>query len=389
MVYILFISLLSCAYGTEWNFDSTENIVSVNIIDDVLYIGCNDKLYSFSKELVKISFNTSNNNFITTVIKPDDLLACGTNSEKPTCWNVGNFITIDSKRYRGYAPYTNNNHITIINHNDCVFSDINIVRNGDKRWRRHNSSTCGYSLYTSDNAIPKKGLDGAFISQDGNNYKVYTIFTSTIVKKRKEYIPYIAQMCMMDSGGPSSMSVNRWSTFLKAELECHIDGRSYRKIIKHKLVKNGDDEILYILFGSPWGMSAICGYSMNDIKRLFSVSKLEGYKGKLPSQPGICLPQGKTISQSMFDIIETYNTIVDIIHPLSMKPIFEIRRNINTFDIYNDIIYFVTVNNTLYSFNMTTAIVNKLKKITSKVIFVNMLGNRLVIVTNTGIYVNY
>ncbi|QCW07475.1 semaphorin-like protein A39 [Camelpox virus] len=44
-------------------------------------------------------------------------------------------------------------------------------------------------------------------------------------------------MCLNDEGGPSSLSSHRWSTFLKVELECDIDGRSYRQIIHSKTIK--------------------------------------------------------------------------------------------------------------------------------------------------------
>ncbi|ABF26130.1 semaphorin-like protein [Variola virus] len=92
-------------------------------------------------------------------------------------------------------------------------------------------------LYTADNVIPKDGLQGAFVDKDGTYDKVYILFTVTIDSKRIVKIPYIAQMCLNDECGPSSLSSHRWSTLLKVELECDIDGRSYSQINHSKTIK--------------------------------------------------------------------------------------------------------------------------------------------------------
>ncbi|AEY75112.1 semaphorin-like [Vaccinia virus] len=66
---------------------------------------------------------------------------------------------------------------------------------------------------------------------------------------------------------------------------------------------------------------------MNTIKQSFSTSKLEGYTKQLPSPaPGICLPAGKVVSHTTFNVIEQYNVLDDIIKPLS-KPTY-LRRTV-------------------------------------------------------------
>ncbi|DAA80657.1 TPA_asm: semaphorin-like protein [Variola virus] len=107
-------------------------------------------------------------------------------------------------------------------------------------------------LYTADNVIPKDGLQGAFVDKDGTYDKVYILFTVTIGSKRIVKIPYIAQMCLNDECGPSSLSSHRWSTLLKVELECDIDGRSYSQINHSKTIKTDNDTILYVFFDSPF-----------------------------------------------------------------------------------------------------------------------------------------
>ncbi|UPV00411.1 semaphorin (Cop-A39R) [Cowpox virus] len=52
---------------------------------------------------------------------------------------------------------------------------------------------------------------------------------------------------------------------------------------------------------------------MNAIKQSFSTSKLEGYTKQLPfPAPGICLPAGKVVPHTTFDVIEQYNALDDI-----------------------------------------------------------------------------
>ncbi|QED21143.1 semaphorin-like protein [Borealpox virus] len=360
MITLLFI-LFYFANGIEWyKFNASEEIISTYLIDDVLYTGVNGSIYTFSNnKLHKTGLtNTNNNNYITTSIKVDDNVSvCGTNNGSPKCWKTDG--SEDPKHSRGYAPYQKS-EVTIISHNNCILSDINILKAGIKRWRRFDGA-CGYDLYTADNLIPKDGVRGAFVDKDGVYDKVYIIFTDTVVSKRTNKIPYIAQMCLNDEGGPSSLSSHRWSTFLKVELKCEIDGRSYKQIVHSKTVKTDNDMILYVLFDSPYSMSALCAYSMNSIKQSFSTSKLEGYTKKLPSPaPGTCLPAGKIVPQTTFEVIETYNIVDDIINPLSNKPIFEGPSGVKWFDIKETEnkhqeykIYFIK-ENTIYSFDTKT-----------------------------------
>ncbi|SNB48624.1 CPXV176 protein [Cowpox virus] len=359
MIPLLFI-LFYFANGIEWHkFETSEEIISTYLLDDVLYTGVNGAVYTFSNNKLNKTGLTNNNNYITTSIKVEDkdrdTLVCGTNNGNPKCWKIDG--SEDPKhRGRGYAPYQNSK-VTIISYNECVLSDINISKEGIKRWRRFDGP-CGYDLYTADNVIPKDGLRGAFVDKDGTYDKVYILFTDTIGSKRIVKIPYIAQMCLNDEGGPSSLSSHRWSTFLKVELECDIDGRSYRQIIHSKTIKTDNDTILYVFFDSPYSKSALCAYSMNTIKQSFSTSKLEGYTKQLPSPaPGICLPAGKVVPHTTFEVIEKYNVLDDIIKPLSNQPIFEGPSGVKWFDIKEKEnehreyrIYFIK-ENTIYSFD--------------------------------------
>lgn len=49
--------------------------------------------------------------------------------------------------------------------------------------------------------------------------------------------------------------------------------------------------------------------------------------------PGICLPAGKVVSHTTFEVIEKYNVLDDIIKPLSNQPIFEGPSGVKWFDI--------------------------------------------------------
>ncbi|AGJ91904.1 semaphorin [Vaccinia virus] len=97
---------------------------------------------------------------------------------------------------------------------------------------------------------------------------------------------------------------------------------------------------------------------MNTIKQSFSTSKLEGYTKQLPSPaPGICLPAGKVVSHTTFEVIEKYNVLDDIIKPLSNQPIFEGPSGVKWFDIKEKEnehreyrIYFIK-ENSIYSFD--------------------------------------
>ncbi|AOP31850.1 semaphorin [Volepox virus] len=380
MIVLLFI-LFYFTNGIEWHkFETPKEIVSTYLLDDIIYIGVNGALYTFSNnEFKKTNFN--NNNYITTVIKIDETLVCGTNNGNPKCWKIDG--SDDPKhRGRGYAPYQKSKG-TIISHNKCVLSDINISKEGIRRWRRFDGP-CGYDLYTADNSIPKDGIAGTFVDKDDIYEKVYIVFTDTITTKRRSVqSPYIAQMCLNDNGGPSSLSSHRWSTLLKAELECDINGRSYRQIVQSKTVRTDNDTILYVLFDSPYSTSGLCSYSMNSIRHMFAESNLDGYTKPLPSpRPGKCLPPDEIVTYSTFDVIEKYDTIETIIKPLSNKPIFEGPSRVKSFDIKDNIIYFIKEKHA-YSFNLNTKQFKSIKVesaklfsvlVTSKPLFIADIG---------------
>ncbi len=100
-------------------------------------------VYTFSNNELNKTGLTNNNNYITTSIKVEDndtLVVCGTNNGNPKCWKI------DGSYYpkhigRGYDHQ--NSKVTIISHNECVLSDINISKEGIKRWRRFDGP-CGY-----------------------------------------------------------------------------------------------------------------------------------------------------------------------------------------------------------------------------------------------------
>ncbi|AOP31639.1 semaphorin [Skunkpox virus] len=382
MITLLFI-LFYFADGIEWHkFKTSEEIVSTYLLDDIVYIGVNGAVYTFSNnELKKIDFSKNNNNYITTVINVEETLACGTNNGSPKCWKIDG--SDDPKhRGRGYAPYQKSKG-TIISYNKCVLSDIDISKDGTKRWRRFDGQ-CGYDLYTSDNSIPKDGVIGAFVDNNDTYEKVYIVFTDNITTKRRTVqSPYVAQMCLKDNGGPSSMSSHRWSTFLKAELECDINGRSYRQIVQSKTVRTDNDTILYVLFDSPYSTSALCSYSMNSIRRMFAESNLDGYTKPLPSpRPGKCLLPDQIVPYSTFDVIEKYDTIDTIIKPLSNQPIFEGPSRVKGFDIKDNIVYFIKEKRA-YSFNLDTKQLKSIK-VTAK-LFSLLATSKPLLIADIGI----
>ncbi|AEY73692.1 semaphorin-like [Vaccinia virus] len=132
MIPLLFI-LFYFANGIEWHkFETSEEIISTYLLDDVLYTGVNGAVYTFSNNKLNKT-GLANTNYITTFIKVEneDTLVCGTNNGNPKCWKIDG--SDDPKhRGRGYAPYQNSK-VTIISHNGCVLSDINISKEGIKR----------------------------------------------------------------------------------------------------------------------------------------------------------------------------------------------------------------------------------------------------------------
>uniref|UniRef100_A0A663MER4 Semaphorin-3F-like n=2 Tax=Athene cunicularia TaxID=194338 RepID=A0A663MER4_ATHCN len=155
----------------------------------------------------------------------------------------------------------------------------------------------------------------------------------------------IGRICLNDDGGHCCL-VNKWSTFLKARLVCSVPGpdgiETHFDELQDVFIQQTQDTknpIIYAVFsasGSVFKGSAVCVYSMADIRMVFNgpFAHKEGpnyqwmpYTGKMPyPRPGTC--PGGTFTPSMKSTKDYPDEVINFMraHPLMYHAVYPTHR---------------------------------------------------------------
>ncbi|KAK2832246.1 hypothetical protein Q7C36_015708 [Tachysurus vachellii] len=155
----------------------------------------------------------------------------------------------------------------------------------------------------------------------------------------KATISRIAQLCKNDEGGHRSL-VNKWTTFLKAKLTCSVPGLNGIDTHFDELqdvfimsAKDPKNPVIYAVFTTSSNIfrgSAICMYSMADIRRVFlgPYAHRDGpnyqwvpFQGRVPyPRPGTCPSKtfgGFDTTKDLPDDVITFARL----HPAMYNPV--------------------------------------------------------------------
>ncbi|KAG1947404.1 semaphorin-4A [Pimephales promelas] len=218
------------------------------------------------------------------------MFACGTFAFSPRC------IYIDLKTFfiatihsgkpeegRGrcpYDPYQKNTAITV--DGELYTGTVADYRGTRPVISRHLSEGSHVDLKLDDTLGWLE--DPTFISSTyvPSEEKVYFFFSET----GKEYdfiekftVSRIAQVCTSDVGGQRTLQ-KRWTTFAKAQLLCQAAHELPYNILQDIVSlpppegASEDQTLFYGIFSSQWqvnlGRSAVCAFSLKDIKNVFA-----------------------------------------------------------------------------------------------------------------------
>uniref|UniRef100_A0A8C5NEA0 Semaphorin-3F-like n=1 Tax=Gouania willdenowi TaxID=441366 RepID=A0A8C5NEA0_GOUWI len=186
-------------------------------------------------------------------------------------------------------------------------------------------------------------------SAQKNDDKLYFFFREKSLDSNGGASPTVlarvGRVCLNDEGGQKSL-VNRWTTFLKARLICSVIGKDGVETrfdeLRDVFIQPTQDErspMVYALFttaGSVFKGSAVCVYSMADIRNVFNgpFAHKHGhnyqwteYTGKIPyPRPGTC--PGGTFTPGIRSSKNFTDEAVNFIraHPLMFHPVYPIHR---------------------------------------------------------------
>ncbi|XP_060691386.1 semaphorin-3F isoform X1 [Hemiscyllium ocellatum] len=235
---------------------------------------------------------------------------------------------------------------------DFMGTDAAIFRTMGKqtamRTDQYNSRWLNDPAFVHAQLIPDSG--------ERNDDKLYFFFREKSSDSGSSAIhSRIGRICLNDDGGHCCL-VNKWSTFLKARLICSVPGpdgiETHFDELQDIFVQQTQDAknpIIYAVFsasGSVFKGSAVCVYSMTDIRTVFNgpFAHKEGpnyqwmpYTGKIPyPRPGTC--PGGTFTPSMkstkdypdevINFMRNHPSMYNAIYPVHKRPLV-VRTNVD------------------------------------------------------------
>ncbi|XP_071783658.1 semaphorin-3F-like [Centroberyx gerrardi] len=292
------------------------------------------------------------------------LYTCGTGAYKPICtfinrgWRAEEYLFrlvpgyVDSGKGKCSYDPRQANAAALINgnlyagvHVDFMGTDAAIFRTlGDRpavRTEQYDSRWLNEPVFVKIQKIPD--------SSQKNDDKLYFFFREKSLDAAGGSTPIVlsrvGRVCLNDDGGQRSL-VNKWTTFLKARLVCSVIGsdgvETHFDELRDVFIQPTQDErnpVVYAVFstaGSVFKGSAVCVYSMSDIRNVFNgpFSHKHGhnyqwtpYTGRIPyPRPGTC--PGGTFTPGLHSTKEFSDEAVNFVraHPLMYHPVYPIHK---------------------------------------------------------------
>uniref|UniRef100_A0A8C6L631 Semaphorin 3F n=1 Tax=Nothobranchius furzeri TaxID=105023 RepID=A0A8C6L631_NOTFU len=183
-------------------------------------------------------------------------------------------------------------------------------------------------------------------SAERNDDKLYFFFREKSSEMGQTPVTQsrIGRICLNDDGGHCCL-VNKWSTFLKARLICSVPGADGMETHFDELqvyvqpAQDTKNPVIYGVFtvsGSVFKGSAVCVYSMADIRMVFNgpFAHKEGpnyqwvaYTGKIPyPRPGTC--PGGTFTPSMKSTKDYPDEVINFMrnHPAMHNAVYPVHK---------------------------------------------------------------
>jgi len=276
------------------------------------------------------------------VLEPSTLfLVCGTNCYSPLCRHYrrkteGGFEVEKQFRGRGYAPYHPSQNSSFLYTSGHLYAATVADFSGmDALIMKDQLRTEQYDF---------RHLNAPdFVSTLEDRDYVYIFFRETaleVMNCGKSIYSRVARVCKTDEGGSHKFS-NRWTTFLKARVNCSVPGDYpfYFNEIQSTtdfVFIPGAGRVVYAVFTTPVNSipgSAICRFSMDDLQQSFN-SDFQNQESanshwlplapsKVPSpRPGKCNNQSSSLSESSLHFIKNHCLMEKAVPSNPSMPVF-------------------------------------------------------------------
>ncbi|KAM3620313.1 uncharacterized protein V6R79_021414 [Siganus canaliculatus] len=262
-------------------------------------------------------------NYIRTLHRMNDttMYVCGTNAFSPTCDYMtfaNGQLRLKGKQEEGkgkcpfdpfqrYSSLMVGNDLYSATSINFLGSEPVVLRSSDLALRTEFKS----SWLSEPNFIYMDFVGESSESPDGDDDKVYLFFSENAMEYdfySKVAVSRVARVCKGDMGGQRTLQ-RKWTSFLKARLDCSLPEPSLPPIVQDVFLLRHDDwrkSVFYAVFTPQSGLSqasAVCAYSVSAIRALFNEGKFKTpvavetshvkwvmYTGEVPvPRPGACI----------------------------------------------------------------------------------------------------
>ncbi|KAM9762332.1 semaphorin-4E [Menidia menidia] len=262
-------------------------------------------------------------NYIRTLHSVNDttVYVCGTNAFSPTCDYMtfaNGQLTLKGKpeEGKGKCPFDPFQRYSSLMVGNDLYSATSINFLGSEPVILRSSSLALRTEFKSSwlsepNFVYMDFVSESLDSPDGDDDKVYLFFSENAVEYdfySKVAVSRVARVCKGDMGGQRTLQ-RKWTTFLKARLDCSFPEPSLPPIVQDVfLLKHKDwrKSVFYAVFSSQSSLpqvSGVCAYRVSDIQDIFNEGKFKTpvsvemshvkwvmYTGEVPvPRPGACI----------------------------------------------------------------------------------------------------
>ncbi|XP_020354565.1 semaphorin-4E-like [Oncorhynchus kisutch] len=262
-------------------------------------------------------------NYIRTLHKVDDgrMYVCGTNAFSPTCdymtYSEGQLRLEEAQEEgKGKCPFDPFQRYSSIMVGNDLYSATSINFLGSEPVVLRSSSSALRTEFKSSwlnepNFVYMDLVPESNNNPEGDDDKVYLFFSENAMEYdfyNKLMVSRVARVCKGDMGGQRTLQ-RKWTSFLKARLDCSLPESSLPSIVQDVFLLKNDDwskSVFYAVFtpqSSLSDMSAVCAYSVSAIGDVFNKGKFKTpvtvetshvkwvmYSGEVPTpRPGACI----------------------------------------------------------------------------------------------------
>ncbi|XP_057320124.1 semaphorin-1A-like isoform X1 [Microplitis mediator] len=273
---------------------------------------------------------------------PNKFIACGTNAYKPQCKQFvrtnGSYVGSGESDGLGLCPYDPQHNSTAVFAGGQLYAaTVADFSGGEPLIHRQKIRTERSDL---------NQLNGPnFVSSFAYGDYVFFFYRETAVEYMncgKAVYSRVARVCQHDKGGPHAFS-DRWTTFLKARLNCSVPGEYpfyFNEIQSMSDPTEGfyagrHDQLIYGIFTTPVNSisgSAVCAFSMSSVLDVFqgafkeqetiNSNWLRVLPEKVPEpRPGACVNDSRTLPDITVNFVKTHPLMDDAVQSFFTLPV--------------------------------------------------------------------